>query len=234
MTNDDGYKAAGARALALAVRELGWSGVMIAPSMPMSGASRSRSATECIWQETDSIEGFDTVFVEATPAACVVFGMTSGALGTFDICLSGVNAGENLGFGLTISGTFGAALEAAAYGVRGIAVSRQYERMGRDPEDWDWSWVSSAAARAIRDTLELPSPGWRVANINLPNLTEGSPIRPAKVSEASYFDDRFDVERGRILSQIGYDPTSLRSDDDIMLFAERRQPTVTLHTGRIG
>lgn len=186
-----------------------------------------------MWKETCAIEGFDTVFVEATPAGCVVFALTSGVFGAFDLCLSGVNAGENLGLGLTISGTFGAVLEAASYGVRGIAVSRQYERFDTDPEGWDWSWVATAAARAVQEALELRGEKWRVANINLPNFTTGGPLAQAGVSDISYYDDRFDTERRRIISAIRYDSRALSDSDDISLFAEHHRPTVTLHSGKI-
>ena len=76
-----------------------------------------------MWDQLQ-MDGTDVYHLEATPAACVVFAAKSGILPPFDLCLSGVNAGENLGSGLTISGTFGAALEAADMGMRSIALSR--------------------------------------------------------------------------------------------------------------
>lgn len=233
LTNDDGYRASGARALARAVRALGWSAVMVAPAAQMSGTSRSRSSAQYVWEEADAIEGFNTVFVEATPAACVVFALTSGVFGDFDLCLSGINAGENLGYCLSLSGTLGAAIEAAAHGVRSMALSRQYEMIGTDPESWDWSWVASAAARAIHETLQFDLPQWRIANINLPSSTAGTPLAVASVSPTPYFDSQFDLSLRRIVSTIGYDKDALRENDDITLFAERGLPTVSFHDGRI-
>ena len=42
-----------------------------------------------------------------------------------DLVVSGINYGENVGSGTTVSGTVGAALEAAAFGIPGLALSLQ-------------------------------------------------------------------------------------------------------------
>ena len=42
-----------------------------------------------------------------------------------DLCISGINYGENLGMVLTCSGTVGAALEAASHNIPAIAISME-------------------------------------------------------------------------------------------------------------
>ena len=60
--------------------------------------------------------------VHSTPADCVRFAVL-GMGKKFDLVLSGVNKGQNLGHDINYSGTAGAVIEAAMHGIRGIAVS---------------------------------------------------------------------------------------------------------------
>ncbi len=64
-----------------------------------------------------------------------------------DLVVSGINYGENVGSGITISGTVGAALEAAAYGVPAIAASLELE--GNEYHKYDHSVDFSVAASFV-------------------------------------------------------------------------------------
>ncbi len=231
ITNDDGYRAPGIRALVDAIATLGWQGTVVAPAEPMTGASRSRmSNVPFEWTKGENIGACEVYYVGSTPAACVIFALTSGILEQFDMCLSGINAGENLGAGLTVSGTLGAALEAAAYKVKGVALSRQYESYGSNPETWDWSWVPSAAVAAIDGLMEQHDP-WQVANINLPNTPQNLMPIYTCVSQESYFQDIYDPSTLRIVSKVGYAADKLQRDDDISVFAELSRISTTLLSG---
>lgn len=233
ITNDDGYSAPGLIALAEAIRELGWRGTIVAPSNHMSGASRSRlSGVPLRWQHGRRISSFPVFHIDGTPAACVVFGLTSGLFEPFDLCISGINAGENLGAGLTVSGTFGAALEATTYDVRSIAISRQRETLNTKPELWDWSWVSKATCTTLAQLIGHHG-DWNLANINLPNRVSNTDPIYTKISSASYFYDCFDLSQGYILSTIGYRPDKVDPDDDISVFAELGRISITLLSGKI-
>ncbi len=233
ITNDDGYSSSGILALAEAVKRLGWRGTIVAPSHHMSGASRSRlSGVSLRWTRGQNVSSFPVFQMEGTPAACVVFGLTSGFFEPFDLCISGINAGENLGAGLTISGTFGAALEASTYNVRGIAISRQYEAYNTEPESWDWSWVVAAAAATLASLMENQS-DWNLANIDLPNRVSNTEPIYTKISNQSYFCDRFDRAKDCIVSSIGYRSDQLDPDDDIRVFAELGRISITLLSGTI-
>ena len=63
----------------------------------------------------------------ATPAQAVQHGVLELAGRRPALAVSGINFGENVGLGITISGTVGAAMEAAAHGIPALAVSLQVD-----------------------------------------------------------------------------------------------------------
>jgi 5'/3'-nucleotidase SurE len=228
VTNDDGYDAPGLRALLEAVDTLGFSATVVAPLTPMSGASRSRvSNVAAPWTWGEPIGGHTVIRVASTPAACVIFALTAKIVAPADLCLSGVNAGPNLGAGLTASGTYGAVLEAAAFGVRGAALSRAFGPPG-GAASWDWSWVPDAAARALERLLSTRA-DWLTANINLPDHGGSAPPAFAKLSRASYYREVYDTDAGMIRSEAGgYPPQAIANEDDIHTFAEQQRTSITL------
>ncbi|MGY0500240.1 5'/3'-nucleotidase SurE [Nocardia sp. FBN12] len=228
ITNDDGYRAPGLLALAEAVRALGIDATVVAPSGPMSGASQSRrSGVAMNWEWAAPTAGIPTLHVGSTPAACVVFALTSGIVAPVDLCLSGVNAGENIGATLNVSGTFGAVQEAGARGVPGIAFSREFGGPWAEPGNWDWSWVP-AATTGVLSTLLAERASWFAANVNLSGTDRGADPAYTRVSRARYYTDIFDLDRSAILSTIGYRAEDLDPGDDIYAFAEQKRTSITL------
>ncbi len=130
LTNDDGIRSPGLWAAAEALSELGWV-LVVAPRTQQTGAGRSLpvSSGGGIHEEKLTIKGKEwTVFaIEGSPAQAVQHGFLELAHRKPDLVVSGINYGENLGTGVTVSGTVGAALEAAALGVPALAVSRQVD-----------------------------------------------------------------------------------------------------------
>ena len=126
LTNDDGIKSPGLWAAAEALSELGYVTV-VAPRDQASGMGRSMPVTSdgIINEERLQIKGQDwPVFaVGGTPAQAVQHGILEVMSQKPDLIVSGINYGSNLGTGITISGTVGAAMEAAAQGFRSLAVS---------------------------------------------------------------------------------------------------------------
>lgn len=227
ITNDDGVEAIGFTSLIRAVQTLGHEPVLAVPAHAMSGASRSRrSHTRYEWAPV-SVNGARGFKLAAPPAACIVFAMTSGLVEDCDLCISGINAGENLGAELTVSGTFGATLESYSYGLRAISISRQYGgKLGSDPETWDWTSTADAAVAAINWCLERD--GWRLANINLHNRPRSSEPIAASVSASSYFVNRYDCESHEIDSDFAQNRESVLEDDDIHVFESLRRTSVSL------
>jgi 5'-nucleotidase len=127
-TNDDGILSPGLWAVAAAFASLG-DILVVAPQEQQSGMGRSLPITskghiyprQTIIGETE----FTVYGVDGTPAQAVQHGVLELADRTPSLVVSGINYGENTGNGVTISGTVGAALEAASLGIPAIAVSQQ-------------------------------------------------------------------------------------------------------------
>lgn len=123
ITNDDGVRAPGLLALARALRSAGEVAI-VAPAENQSGKGHSITIADPIYVEqvslADDLRAWSAV---ATPASCVKVAI--GALLTErpDLVVSGINRGYNLAAVTYVSGTVGAAREAALDGIPAIAAS---------------------------------------------------------------------------------------------------------------
>lgn len=139
VTNDDGIASPGLRAAVRAAMRLG-EVLVAAPSGQQTGAGRSMpdSGPLLIERVNLRIDGQPVAAyaIPGTPAQSVMYGLLAIARRPVDLVISGINYGENLGVEITASGTVGAALEAAATGVPGLAVSREtHKRFHFNPEE---------------------------------------------------------------------------------------------------
>ena len=119
VTNDDGYKSPGLRAAVGALSGLGEI-LVAAPKSQQSSAGRAfywgeRGARKSRLRLGEQV--FQAYAVDASPAVAVRFALELIVKRSPALLVSGINYGENMGNGLTISGTVGAALEAASQGV---------------------------------------------------------------------------------------------------------------------
>ena len=91
-----------------------------APREQSSGMGRSLPSTSdgIIRKEQVQVNGqeWDVYAVGGSPAQAVLHGVLEIIPHKPDLVVSGINYGENVGLGITISGTVGAAMEAAAMG----------------------------------------------------------------------------------------------------------------------
>jgi 5'-nucleotidase len=130
LTNDDGILSPGLWAAAASLSRLGFVTVT-APREQSSGAGRGLPSTSdgIIQEQRVQVGGQEwTVFsIGGTPAQTVLHGVLEVMKRKPDLVVSGINYGENVGTGVTISGTVGAALEAASLGIPAIAVSLEAE-----------------------------------------------------------------------------------------------------------
>jgi 5'-nucleotidase len=101
--------------------------------------------------------------VEGTPCDCVRLALLHLAEDT-DWVLSGINDGGNLGVDVFMSGTVGAAREAAILGKRAVAIS-QYRRRDRP---FEWSWSGALVEHVLKQLLKRPLPPRCFWNLNLP------------------------------------------------------------------
>ena len=129
VTNDDGIDAPGIKILAKWAQKLG-EVTVCAPKMQQSAKSHAINFHDHIEiQQIPYIDGVKAYVVDSTPVDCVRFA-TLGLDGSYyDLILSGVNKGFNIGEDILYSGTMGCIFEASLRGYKGIAFST-------DPRDF--------------------------------------------------------------------------------------------------
>jgi 5'-nucleotidase len=170
ITNDDGVFAPGIEALArgLAARfdgvhEL----VVVAPLVDYSGSGAAVGSVyerESIPYEAVQIPGLEhvaTYGVDGPPALAVILACIEGFGPRPDLIVSGVNNGMNAGRSALHSGTVGAALTAAQFGLRGVAVSIAW---ASDPIPWE---TPVSVASDLVPVLAAAERG-TVLNLNVP------------------------------------------------------------------
>ena len=167
VTNDDGVHAAGILALATALARAGHDVTVAAPldDRSGSGAALGPGHASGLRVERLDLAGLDGVPVhglDGPPGMCVM----AAHLGAFgerpEIIASGINLGGNTGRSILFSGTVGAALAAANFGLRGVAVSQS---LG-DP----WRIETGAAYGVAAVEWALGHQTGSVLNVNVPNL----------------------------------------------------------------
>lgn len=126
LTNDDGIRSPGLWAAASELSKIGFVTVA-APRQQSSGMGRSLPSTSdgIIKKEQVQVNGqeWSVYAVGGSPAQSVLHGILEIVPHKPDLVVSGINYGENVGLGITISGTVGAAMEAANLGFPALAVS---------------------------------------------------------------------------------------------------------------
>jgi 5'-nucleotidase len=192
VTNDDGFDAPGLRTLASAVHTSG-NPVIIAPESEKSGASHAITAFEEILARKAQISWNGSSFhgyrINGTPTDCVRIGILELMADKPDFVASGVNRGGNYGADVMYSGTVGAALEAAMFGIPAIAYSLQFDR---DERKQRWDTCEEIIPLITGYFLEKPMPKGTIINVNIPNLTitDIKGIRLARLSSA-VMDDSY-------------------------------------------
>lgn len=122
VTNDDGAGAPQLLPLIRWCRRLG-DVTVIVPKYEQSAKSHSIEIHNAFEAKQVSLAEDVIIWtVDSTPADCVRFAC-SGLSQHFDLVISGVNRGLNLGHDIMYSGTFAAACEAVNNGMRAIALS---------------------------------------------------------------------------------------------------------------
>jgi len=169
VTNDDGIRAPGLRALAAAMREISQVTV-IAPLGERSAAAQSLTLRQPVYWETIA-EGEHAV--EGTPADAMIVGFTTMLKEKPDLVVSGINRGGNLGENIHYSGTVGAAKEAAVHHTPAIAFSVVIKK-----SVIDFGPAAEFAKRLVPLVLEYGLPHGVVLNVNIPQeWRAGGPVR---------------------------------------------------------
>jgi len=197
ITNDDGIHSPGLKAACEAVFDLA-DLVICAPEKQQTGMGRSfpRSPDQGILNKYIFKFGnspADAYGIHGSPAYAAAHGILELAGRKPDLCISGINYGENLGMTLTCSGTMGAAFEAQSHGVPAIAVSLEIDLEHQRKSDYisaDWA-VSKAVTRewAAKILQEgLPS-HVDIYNINVPaKIRDITHQKITRMSKQNYYE----------------------------------------------
>lgn len=122
ITNDDGIHAPGLLPLAQWAQRLG-EVTVIAPKFEQSGKSHGIEIHKAFEvKKVDFAPGITAYALDSTPADCIRFGILA-MKQKFDLVISGINRGLNIGRDIIYSGTVGAIFEANALGVPALAFS---------------------------------------------------------------------------------------------------------------
>jgi len=194
LTNDDGIRSPGLWAAAAELSKLGFVTVA-APREQSSGAGRSLPITSdgLIRRETVTVNGQDWLVhaVGGTPAQAVQHGLLEILDQKPNLVVSGINYGENVATGITISGTVGAAFEAASVGIPAIAISLETDKIHHlsYSTEVDFSVAAYFTGYFGRLILErgLP-PGLELLKVDVPaNATRDTPWEWTTLSKQRYY-----------------------------------------------
>jgi len=165
ISNDDGYRAAGIvrlRAALAALAEV----TVVAPDRNRSGASNSLTLDVPL-QVIEAEPG--VYFVPGTPTDCVHLAVSGVFDDAFDMVVSGVNDGPNLGDDVLYSGTVAAAIEGRFLGLPTLAVSL----CTRPGAGRHFETGAAVARQLVAGLLRQPLDPGLILNINVPDVPLG-------------------------------------------------------------
>lgn len=221
VTNDDGIRARGLRALTATLSQVGTVRV-VAPDRERSGTAHAITVHHPLRvDEVRGMEGATTAYqVDGTPADCVKLGVEALLPVRPDLVVSGVNRGPNLGTDVLYSGTVSAAVEGLIMGIPSVAVSVA----GYD----NWTGLDAATVLARHLALLIAEKGLpedTLLNVNIPDCRPEE-IRGIKITRVGirryrdFIDKRVDPW-GRTYYWLAGEAIDLDNDPDLDTIALR-------------
>lgn len=197
ISNDDGVLAPGIEILAKELAEIAEIDV-IAPDRNRSGASNSLTLLNPL-RVKQLASGAHSV--DGTPTDCVHLALTGYFDKKYDLVVSGINDGANLGDDVLYSGTIAAAMEGCNLGLPSIAISS----VGRDIQHYQ---TAAVFARQIASrVMENQLPPKTLLNVNVPNLPldeiNGIEITRLGTRHNAECTQKLEDPRGRTIYWIG-------------------------------
>lgn len=214
ITNDDGINAPGIRMLAEWAKTIG-EVTVVAPKVEQSGMSHAIQFVEPIEiKQVPFMDGVEAWQMDSTPADCVRFGIV-GLEREYDLVLSGINRGVNVGVDLVYSGTVAAIFEAARLNHRGIAFSTFPDSQEFASQYFDSVYEFITSRGLFEKNL--------IFNVNIPDEVKGMHLT---YQGSPYFSDTFKKGEGDMYLQIGSRIEDVCPDD-------LKRDTVAIHKGYI-
>ncbi len=239
VTNDDGIDAPGLEILTEAARSLDADVWIVAPATEQSGQSHAVTLTDPLRFARLDDRRFA---VNGTPADCVAMALSAIMDSPPDLVVSGVNQGFNIANDMLYSGTVGAAMQAATSGVRSIAFSQAYQRLGQEKEVDIWDAARTHCAATLKTLMGLDIDKTTVLNVNFPpcpaaEVTGLTSVRQGdRTLHEVYTDDRIDG-RGHSYHWLKFrrDASNPATGTDLWAMAEKHiavtplRPDLTAH-----
>ena len=239
LTNDDGIRSPALWAAAEALSEIGFVTVA-APREQSSGAGRSMPVNSDgkLLEEHVNVRGknWKVYAVGGSPAQAVQHGILELMPRQPDLVVAGINYGENLTTGVTVSGTVGAALEGASFGVPALAVSLEVpaEFYLSHSDTIDFRVAKYFTAYFARVLIGMkPMTDVDVLKVDIPsNASETTEWRMTRLSRQKYYipvvSTRARLEDpANIQFEIKLDRDKIELDSDVYALRIDRKVSVT-------
>jgi 5'-nucleotidase len=184
LTNDDGITSPGLLALAESLAQVGQVTV-IAPDHNWSIAGHVKTLHKPLRADPVTLaNGMSALSTTGAPSDAVSLGLL-GLAEAVDVVVAGINAGANMAYDITYSGTVMAAMEGAIGGVPSLAVSLNTRDMSSD-----FHVAADFAARLARLMAEH-APAGMLLNVNVPLLPadEIRGVRVTRLGRRIYHDE---------------------------------------------
>jgi 5'-nucleotidase len=191
LTNDDGIFAPGLSAIYRELVNIG-DVTVVAPSDSRSGASHSVTFQRPLLCNKVNINDLFTGYsVQGSPADCVKLAVMQLHKEPLDLVVSGINNGANAGINVYYSGTVAAAMEGAFLRIPSVALSLCFE------EPMDFERASQYFIRVLKNLLPIKK--GEVININVPQLSKGTPKGIMVVPQSSSgFEESFVSQKNEL------------------------------------
>ena len=192
ITNDDGIAAPALPHLVKWAQGLG-DVTVVAPKIEQSGKSQAIDFfREVEIKRTPRLGEVEAWAMDSTPADCVRFGIV-GLKKEYDLVISGINKGFNLGHDIAYSGTVGAIFEAARLGVPAVALSMDYEAKAENVIPYLDGIFTFMKENKLWECGSL-------YNVNIPNDAQGICITR---QGGMFYSDAFEKREGDFYIQVG-------------------------------
>ena len=205
IANDDGINAIGIDLLAKAL--MPYHQVMvIAPATEQSAKSNAMTFFTGLKMEKINRE-YEAYQVHGTPGDCIRLGLS--IFPDFDLIMTGINNGFNIGNDIYYSGTVAAAMEANLHGIKSIAVSTHYN---------NFEGIEKVLTKTLLDVIDMVNNINKVVTLNVNFPKDFDNIKGYRITKAGVFSDitlaeiKEDGNYHYTTYNFGYDPNDLDID----------------------
>jgi 5'-nucleotidase len=229
LTNDDGVRAPGILAVAEALRGMAEL-TIAAPAENQSGKGHAITTSDPIFVDTITLPGGIAAFsLLTTPASCVKVAVGALLPQRPDLVISGINRGYNLGMVAYVSGTVGAAREAALMGIPAVAASLALEERNY-----------KSGAEVVRQVVDMVrkhglEPG-SFLNVNIPPGSAGAIkgiqlTRQSRLVGLERFEEQASPRGRRFFWSVWNEPTADAEGTDVWAVEHGHAAVTPLRVG---